>query len=163
HVTGVQTCALPILLVAFSLGALTDLYADLTKASGAAERVFELLDRRPAIAPRGGVTPAEARGELRFDGVRFAYPTRPDVHVLDGMDLVVAPGGIVALVGASGAGKSTVAALVARLYDPVVGCVRLDGHDLRELDPEWLRRQVGAVAQEPILFSTSIADNIRYA
>ena len=162
-VGGLTSFLVYTLLVAFSLGALTDLYADLTKASGAAERVFELLDRRPAIPPRGGVAPAQASGELRFEGVRFAYPTRPDVPVLDGMDLVVAPGEIVALVGPSGAGKSTIAALVARLYDPVSGRVRLDGHDLRELDPEWLRRQVGAVAQEPILFSTSIAENIRYA
>jgi ABC transporter fused permease/ATP-binding protein len=151
------------MLVAFSLGALTDLYADLTKASGAAERVFELLERTPAMAPRGGLTLAEVPGEVRFEAVRFTYPARPDAPVLEGMELVVAPGEIVALVGPSGAGKSTIASLVARLYDPLEGRVLLDGRDLRELDPEWLRRQVGTVAQEPILFSASIADNIRYA
>ncbi|WP_053231370.1 ABC transporter ATP-binding protein [Sandaracinus amylolyticus] len=162
-VGGLTSFLVYTLLVAVSLGALTDLYADLTKASGAAERVFELLDRTPAMAPKGGLAPREARGELRFESVRFAYPARPDAPVLEGMELVVAPGEIVALVGPSGAGKSTIASLVARLYDPSEGRVRLDGHDLRELDPEWLRRQVGTVAQEPILFSTSIADNIRYA
>ncbi|MDQ3035026.1 MAG: ABC transporter transmembrane domain-containing protein [Myxococcota bacterium] len=162
-VGGLTSFLVYTMLVAFSMGALTDLYADLTKASGAAERIFELLDRRPAMAPRGGATLAEVRGELRFEGVRFAYPARADAKVLDGLELVMAPGEIVALVGPSGAGKSTIASLVARLYDPSEGRVRLDGEDLRALDPEWLRRQVGTVAQEPILFSTTIADNIRYA
>ena len=162
-VGGLTSFLVYTMLVAFSMGALTDLYADLTKASGAAERIFELLDRRPAMPHAGGETLDEVRGELRFEGVRFAYPMRADAKVLDGLDLVMAPGEIVALVGPSGAGKSTIASLVARLYDPREGRVRLDGQDLRTLDPEWLRRQVGTVAQEPILFSTTIADNIRYA
>jgi ATP-binding cassette subfamily B protein len=162
-VGGLTSFLVYTMLVAFSLGALTDLWADLTKASGAGERVFELLDRSPAMIPRGGLAPAEMRGEVHFDAVRFAYPTRPDARVLDGLDLHVKPGEIVALVGPSGAGKSTIATLVARLYDPTSGVVLVDGHDARRLDPQWLRRHVGTVAQEPILFSTSIADNIRYA
>jgi ABC transporter fused permease/ATP-binding protein len=150
------------MLVAFSLGALTDLWADLTKASGAADRVFALLDRAPTMVPRGGLAPSSVEGALHFESVVFSYPSRADVRVLDGLTLAVAPGEIVALVGPSGAGKSTIATLVARLYDPSAGAVRLDGRDLRELDPEWLRRHVGTVAQEPMLFSTSIAENIRY-
>jgi ABC-type multidrug transport system fused ATPase/permease subunit len=151
------------LLVAVSLGALTDLWADLTKALGAAERIFELLDRRPAMPRTGGTILDPLEGALRFENVSFEYPTRPGAHVLDRIELDVQRGDVVAVVGPSGAGKSTLAALVSRLYDPSSGRITLDGHDLRELDPEWLRKQVGVVSQEPILFSTSIAENIRYA
>jgi ATP-binding cassette subfamily B protein len=149
------------ILVAVSLGALTDLWTDFSKAVGAAERIFELLDRTPAMG-QGGDRPASTQGRLSFDGVMFAYPTRPDAPVLKGLSLDIAPGEIVAVVGPSGAGKSTIAALLSRLYDPSAGVVRLDGTDLRELDPEWLRRQIGIVSQEPILFSTSIEENVRY-
>jgi len=150
------------LIVAFSLGALADLWASVMKAAGAAERIFELSDRVPAMPPAGGAAPARVEGRLALDRVEFAYPSRGDVPVLRRIELELAPGEVVALVGPSGAGKSTVAALVGRLYDPSAGAVRLDGRDLRELDPRWLRRQVGVVAQEPILFSASVADNIRY-
>jgi len=150
------------LIVAFSLGALADLWATVMKAVGAAERIFELSDRVPAMPPSGGAVLGRVEGRLVLDGLDFAYPSRPDVPVLRSFDLAIPPGEVVALVGPSGAGKSTVAALVGRLYDPAKGAVRLDGRDLRELDPRWLRRQVGVVAQEPILFSASVADNIRY-
>ena len=149
------------ILVAVSLGALTDLWTDFSKAVGAAERIFELLDRAPAMAA-GGDRPATTKGRLSFDDVSFAYPTRLDAPVLKGLTLDISPGEIVAVVGPSGAGKSTIAALLSRLYDPSSGVVRLDGTDLRELDPEWLRRQIGIVSQEPILFSTSIEENVRY-
>jgi ATP-binding cassette subfamily B protein len=150
------------LIVAFALGGLADLYADFMRAAGAAERVFELIDRAPAIPPAGGLTPLRAEGRVELVGVRFAYPTRPEVAVLGGLDLSLAPGEIVAVVGPSGAGKSTIAALMPRFYDPQEGRVLFDGHDVRVLDPRWLRRQIGAVAQEPVLFSTTIAENIRY-
>jgi ABC transporter fused permease/ATP-binding protein len=150
------------LIVAMALGGLAELWADFMRAAGAAERVFELLDRPPAIPSTGGAQPAQVRGEVALAGVRFAYPTRADVRVLDGVDLTLAAGEVVALVGPSGAGKSTVAALLLRLYDPQDGHVRFDGHDVRALDPRWLRGHIGTVAQEPILFSTSIAENIRY-
>jgi ATP-binding cassette subfamily B protein len=132
------------------------------KASGAAERIFELLDRDPAIPPTGGATLARVEGRVDFERVTFAYPTRKEARVLGGIDLTVRPGEVVALVGPSGAGKSTIAALLTRLYDPDGGRVRIDGRDLRELAPDALRRQIGVVAQEPILFSCSIAENIRY-
>lgn len=150
------------IMVAFSLGGLTDLWADFMRAAGAADRVFELIDREPRIPLTGGRTLERIEGRIDFEHVDFAYPTRPDVPVLTGLDLSLQPGEIVAVVGPSGAGKSTLAALLTRMYDPSSGRVLLDGADLRELDPSWLRRHVGVVSQEPILFSCSIAENIRY-
>ncbi len=150
------------LFVAFALGALADLWADFMRASGAAERVFELMDRAPAIPTSGGERPTATEGRVELQGVRFSYPARPDVTVLQGIDLNIEPGEVVAIVGPSGAGKSTIAGLLGRLYDPQGGRILLDGKDLKELNPEWLRQQVGVVAQEPLLFSSSIADNIRY-
>jgi ABC transporter fused permease/ATP-binding protein len=150
------------LFVAFSLGTLAELWADFMRASGAAERVFELLDRQSAMPAAGGERPAHVEGRIELRGVSFSYPTRPDIQVLQGIDLTIAPGEVVAIVGPSGAGKSTIASLLTRLYDPQKGHVLLDGQELKALDPEWLRQQVGVVAQEPLLFSSSIAENIRY-
>ncbi len=150
------------LTVAFSLGALGGLWADFMRAAGAAERVFSLLDRTPGIPSGVGDALPSVRGEVRFAGVDFTYPSRPDVQVLKDISLHLPPGEVVALVGPSGGGKSTVGALISRLYDPQRGDVTLDGRDLRELDPAWLRKQVGVVAQEPMLFSATVADNIRY-
>jgi ATP-binding cassette subfamily B protein len=151
------------LLIATSLGALAEIWADAMRGLGAADRVFALMDRVPAMPLTGGITGGdEAKASIDVERVRFAYPTRPDVEVLSGMDLHVAGGEVVALVGASGAGKSTIAALCCRLYDPVEGRVLLDGRDLRALDPAWLRAQIGVVPQEPVLFSASIEDNVRY-
>jgi len=149
------------MLVAFSFSAMAELWADFMRASGAADRVFELLDRKPAI-PSGGERLPEVRGHVEFRDVHFAYPTRPDVSVLQGLNLELRPGEVVAVVGPSGAGKSTLASLLSRFYDPQGGTVLLDGHPLTSLDPEWLRRNIGMVAQEPQLFSCSISDNIRY-
>ncbi len=150
------------MMVAFALGALTDLWADFMRAAGAAERVFELIDRQPAIPSTGGERLPSVQGRVEFQQVRFAYPTRPDVPVLQGIDLKLDAGEVVAIVGPSGAGKSTIAGLLARMYDPQGGRVLLDGKPLSALDPEWLRQQIGTVAQEPMLFATSISDNIRY-
>jgi len=150
------------LLVGFALGALADLWADFLRSLGAAERVFEILDRQPGMANRGGRALDRLEGAVALEEVGFRYPGRPDVEVLRDLSLTVAPGEVVALVGPSGAGKSTIAALLLRFYDPQRGAVRVDAVDLRELDPLWLRRQIGLVAQEPLLFSTSIAENIRY-
>jgi ABC transporter fused permease/ATP-binding protein len=150
------------MMVAFALGALTDLWADFMRATGAAERVFELIDRKPTIPASGGERLPSVQGRVEFQQVRFAYPTRPDVPVLQGIDLKLDPGEVVAIVGPSGAGKSTIAGLLARMYDPQGGHLLLDGKALDSLDPEWLRQQIGTVAQEPMLFASSIEDNIRY-
>lgn len=149
------------LTVAFSFGAVSDLWGDFMKAAGASERVFELLDRKPRLLS-GSLRLEQYAGAVALEGIHFSYPTRPDIKVLSGLSLKLRPGEVVAVVGPSGAGKSTIAALLTRFYDPQDGLVQLDGHDLRQLDTDWLREQVGVVSQEPILFATSIAENIRY-
>ncbi len=150
------------LTVAMSLGALSGLYGDFMKAIGASARVFELLEQKGSVEGSGGRKLPEVRGEVSLRGVTFAYPTRPEAPVLTDVHLTLRVGEVLALVGPSGSGKSTVAALVARFYDPARGAVELDGTPLTELDPTWLREQVGAVSQEPVLFATSIAENVRY-
>ncbi len=145
----------------FAMATLAGLWRDFMRAVGASERIFELIERAPEVT--SGEARLEAlRGELRFEGVEFTYPTRPEAPVLKGLDLHLAPGEVVAVVGPSGGGKSTIAALISRFYDPDGGAITLDGEDLRTLEPQWLREQVGVVAQEPILFATSIAENILY-
>lgn len=150
------------LFLAFALATLSSLYADFNKALGASERVFELLDRVPAVVNGRGLRPDRAEGRIVLERVSFAYPTRPDQPVLRDVDLVLEPGRVLALVGPSGSGKSTVAQLIARFYDPVSGRITFDGHDLTTLDPDWVRARIGAVAQEPVLFAGTIEDNIRY-
>jgi ATP-binding cassette subfamily B protein len=156
------TFILYTLIVAMSLSTLADLWSDFARARGAAQRVFELIDREPTVDPGGGEMLEGVEGTVHFDDVGFAYPVRPEIRVLDEVGLQLEPGRVVALVGPSGAGKSTVAALLLRLYDPNEGAIRLDGRDLRDLDARWVRQQIGTVAQEPVLFSTSVAANIRY-
>jgi ATP-binding cassette subfamily B protein len=150
------------LIVAMSMTALANLWSDFARARGASERVFELLDREPLVDAGGGDILDEVQGLIEFDGVGFAYPVRPEVTVLDEVNLRLEPGRVVALVGPSGAGKSTIAAMLLRLYDPTEGVISLDGSDLRTLNARWLRTQIGTVAQEPVLFSTAVAANIRY-
>lgn len=149
------------LTVAFSIGALSGVYEDLMKAVGASERVFQLLDRKPEVVS-GEVRLERVQGEIELKDLTFSYPSRPDVTVLQHVNLTLRPGEVVALVGPSGGGKSTVASLLSRFYDPRDGKVGLDGHDYRTLDAEWLRTQVGVVSQEPVLFATTILENIRY-
>ncbi|QQR42548.1 ATP-binding cassette domain-containing protein [Myxococcus xanthus] len=161
-VGGLTSFLMYTLMVVMAVGALSELWAEFMKAGGATERVFELIDRTPAISVSGGERPANMEGHLRFRDVSFSYPTRRDVPVLQGLDLDVAPGEVVALVGHSGAGKSTVASMLMRFYDPDRGAILVDETDLRTLDVRWLRQNIGIVSQEPTLFSGSIADNIRY-
>ena len=146
-------------MVAFSLGTLATLWGSYMRAMGATERVFAWLDTPEAAT--GGERPAGVRGALLLDGVDFAYPSRSDRPALRGVHLHVRAGECVALVGASGSGKSTVAALVSRLYDPDRGGLSLDDRPFTDLDPSWLREQVGVVSQEPVLFGASIAANLR--
>ena len=150
------------LIIAMALSALADLWSDFARARGASERIFELLDREPLVDSGSGETMDTVTGLIVFEGVGFAYPVRPEARVLDDIELSLEPGTVTALVGPSGAGKSTVAALVLRLYDPDEGSIRLDGRNIKDLNARWLRTRIGTVAQEPVLFSTSIAANIRY-
>ncbi|MBE7209670.1 MAG: ATP-binding cassette domain-containing protein [Gluconacetobacter diazotrophicus] len=151
-------------LLASSGMQLGEVWGELQRAGGAAERLAELLALRPGLgAPAHPTPPAEpGRGELRFEGVRFRYPAGSGRTALDGIDLAVRGGETVALVGPSGAGKSTLLALIQRFRDPDAGAVRLDGIDLRRMDPEALRRRIGVVAQDPVIFGTSARENIRY-
>jgi ATP-binding cassette subfamily B protein len=151
-------------MAAGSVGALGEVWGDVQKASGAMERISELLNAQPAIAApaRPRPLPSPSKGEIAFDDVVFAYPGRPDMPALRGLDLRVRSGETVALVGPSGAGKSTVLRLLLRFYDPQSGSIRLDGVDLREADPQQVRARMALVAQDAPLFSGSALDNIRY-
>ena len=140
---------------------MVDSWGDFMRAIGSTERVFELIDREPLVSS-GETRLEKVRGEVVFEGVCFTYPTRPDVPILRDFDLRLDPGEVVALVGPSGGGKSTVATLISRFYDPDDGAISLDGNDVRTLDGDWLREQVGVVAQEPILFATTVYENIGY-
>ena len=151
-------------LLASSGGQMSELWGEMQRAGGAAERLRELLDERPSIAApaRPVRLPARSAGRVTFDDVTFHYPARPDHAALHGFSLEVAPGETVALVGPSGAGKTTVLQLLLRFYDPGRGVVRLDGLDVAQLAPEELRSRIGIVAQDPAIFSTSALENIRY-
>ena len=109
-----------------------------------------------------GAIPDHIEGKVEFRGVTFAYPSRPDAVVMDDFSVEASVGKTLALVGPSGSGKSTTVQLIQRFYDPDVGTVLLDGKDLRDLNLRWLRRNIGVVSQEPVLFGTTIAENIRY-
>ncbi|TMK33227.1 MAG: ATP-binding cassette domain-containing protein [Actinobacteria bacterium] len=150
------------LLVARGLRRASEFWGETVRGLGATQWIFETLAREPRMPVEGGVRLARVEGAVTLDGVRFRYPTRPDVEALTGIDLHIGPGEVMALVGRSGAGKSTILHLLLRFYDPDEGRISIDGHDTRALDAAWLRSQIGVVLQEPTLFSGTIADNIRY-
>jgi ATP-binding cassette, subfamily B, bacterial len=156
-----------LLYAALAAGALSELsqvWGDVSAASGAAERLFEILRLKPAIAapasPRA--LPAISRGDVSFANVRFAYPTRPDTDVVDGLSLDVKAGEKVAIVGPSGAGKSTLFHLLLRFYDPGSGTIALDGIVIRDADPRDVRGRIALVPQEPVIFAASARENIRF-
>ncbi|HKQ44281.1 MAG TPA: ABC transporter transmembrane domain-containing protein [Rhizomicrobium sp.] len=146
------------------VGALSETWGDLQRAAGASERLMELLHEVPAIrAPAAPlVLPEKSGGAVKFENVTFRYPSRPDFKALNGFSLDVAPGEAVALVGPSGAGKSTVFQLMLRFFDAQSGGIYFDGLDITQLDPVALRRKIAVVAQEPVIFSGTIAANIAY-
>ena len=151
-------------VVASAVGALSEVWGDLQRAAGGAERLMELLSAKPEIhVPASPLRlPAKTAGAVRFDAVGFRYPSRPDQAALDSFSLEVRPGETVALVGPSGAGKTTVFQLLLRFYDPQAGRIALDGIDIAAADPRDVRRCFGLVAQEPVIFAASALDNIRY-
>jgi len=150
------------LLVARGLRNSTRFGAEALRALGASEWAFALIGQTPRIPLEGGDRPEAFDGSIAFEDVRFRYPTRPDVEAMRGVTLAVAPGEVVAVVGKSGSGKSTLLNLLLRYYDADQGRVLAGGRDVRTLDPGWLRAQIATVMQEPVLFSRSIGDNIRY-
>ncbi|TVP58536.1 MAG: ATP-binding cassette domain-containing protein [Halomonadaceae bacterium] len=151
-------------LLAGAVGAISEVTGELMRAAGASERLLELMAENASIvAPANPVSlPQPARGELQLEGVDFAYPSRAQTRVLEALSLHIQPGERVALVGPSGAGKSTVLQLILRFYDPACGRILFDGVDIRTTHPEELRRRIGLVPQEPVLFAASARDNIRY-
>lgn len=151
-------------LVAGSFGALTEVYGDLLRGAGAAGRLAELLSEEPGIAaPASPIAlPEPPRGQISFDNVSFAYPTRQDTAALKNFSLTVSPGETVAVVGPSGAGKSTLFQLAQRFYDPQSGSVRIDGVALPSADPADIRERMALVPQDTVLFAASARDNLRY-
>lgn len=151
------------MFVAGSIGTFTGLWAQLQEAIGASRRIFELLDERTDLPEPEVPRPLpEVRGRVAFEGVSFRYPGRDTDLVLEQVDLVAQPGETIALVGPSGAGKSTLVGLVPRFYDPSAGRVTLDDVDVREFATRDLRAHIGIVPQDTLLFSGTIADNLRY-
>jgi ATP-binding cassette subfamily B protein len=151
-------------LLAGAFGNLSEVYGDLLRAAGASERLSELLDAEPDI--RAPATPARlpdpARGELEFEHVTFHYPTRPETSALNDFSLAIRSRERLALVGPSGAGKTTIFQLAERFYDPGSGRIMLDGVDLRDADPADVRQRIAMVPQETVIFAASARDNLRY-
>ena len=151
-------------LLAGAFGNLSEVYGDLLRAAGASERLSELLDAEPDIrAPAQPIAlPQPPQGQLTFDNVTFHYPTRKETSALNGFDLVVKARERLAVVGPSGAGKTTLFQLAERFYDPDVGRVLLDGVDLKQADPADLRQRIAMVPQETVIFAATARDNLRY-
>ncbi|MDP3338690.1 ABC transporter transmembrane domain-containing protein [Frigidibacter sp.] len=151
-------------MVAGSVGALSEIWGELQRAAGATERLSELLAAEDSVKgpERPLPLPRPVRGEIAFEGVRFQYPSRPGTSALEGVDLLVRPGETVALVGPSGAGKTTVIQLIQRFYDPQGGRVTLDGIDLRDMERADFRQDIALVPQDPVIFAASARENIRF-
>eukprot|EP01114_Cavostelium_apophysatum_P021308 TRINITY_DN739_c0_g2_i3.p1 TRINITY_DN739_c0_g2~~TRINITY_DN739_c0_g2_i3.p1 ORF type:complete len:730 (+),score=149.77 TRINITY_DN739_c0_g2_i3:2051-4240(+) len=146
----------------FSLGTLSILQGELVKGLGATGRINQLIGSMPAIPLHGGHILPQVKGSIEFRHVSFHYPSRPDSPVLKDLDVRLEEAKVYAIVGPSGSGKSTLAWLIERFYEPQSGQVLIDGVDIKTLDPSWLRRQIALVSQEPVLFATTIAENIRF-
>ena len=152
------------LIGGFELGQAGPKIQAIMQALVAGGRMFKIMDRKSQIdaTSDAGTVPASVSGTIRFEGVHFAYPARPDIKIFDDFNLEIPAGQSIALVGESGSGKSTVVSLIERFYDPLAGKVSLDGEDVAGLQVRWLRDQIGLVSQEPTLFALSIKENIKY-
>uniref|UniRef100_A0A8B9ZJQ8 ATP-binding cassette sub-family B member 5 n=1 Tax=Anas platyrhynchos TaxID=8839 RepID=A0A8B9ZJQ8_ANAPL len=160
----VLTVFFSVLIGAFSMGQTAPSIEAFANARGAAYAVFNIIDNEPQIDSYSetGYKPDHIKGNLEFQNVHFSYPSRPDVQILKGLNLKVNCGQTVALVGGSGCGKSTTVQLIQRFYDPKEGTITIDGQDIKTLNVRYLREIIGVVNQEPVLFATTIAENIRY-
>ncbi|XP_073503103.1 bile salt export pump-like isoform X1 [Phyllobates terribilis] len=153
-----------VLVGALSLGQASPCLQAFASGRGAATNIFETIDNEPQIdcMSEEGYKLDKVKGEIEFHNISFHYPSRPEVKILDKVNMIVKTGETTAFVGPSGAGKSTTIQLIQRFYDPDEGMVTLDGHDIRSLNIQWLRSLIGIVEQEPVLFATTIAENIRF-
>ncbi|XP_020499830.2 bile salt export pump isoform X2 [Labrus bergylta] len=153
-----------VLMAAMNLGQASPCLEAFASGRAAAKSIFDTIDREPEIDcfSEGGHKLENVRGDIEFHNVSFFYPSRPEVKILDDLSMQIKAGETTAFVGPSGSGKSTTIQLIQRFYDPVKGMVTLDSHDIRTLNIQWLRSLIGIVEQEPVLFSTTIAENIRY-
>ncbi|XP_034720284.1 bile salt export pump [Etheostoma cragini] len=153
-----------VLIAAMNLGQASSCLEAFAAGRGAATLIFETIEREPEIdcLSEAGYKLDRVKGDIEFHNVTFYYPSRPDVKILDQLNVAVKSGETTAFVGPSGAGKSTAIQLIQRFYDPKEGMVTLDGHDIRGLNIQWLRSLIGIVEQEPVLFATTIAENLRY-
>ncbi|KAK5847663.1 hypothetical protein PBY51_016773 [Eleginops maclovinus] len=153
-----------VLIAALNLGQASPCLEAFASGRGAATIIFETIEREPEIdcLSEAGYKLDRVKGDIEFHNVTFNYPSRPDVKILDKLSVAVKSAETTAFVGPSGAGKSTAVQLIQRFYDPKEGMVTLDGHDIRGLNIQWLRSLIGIVEQEPVLFATTIAENIRY-
>ncbi|XP_014643709.1 PREDICTED: multidrug resistance protein 1-like [Ceratotherium simum simum] len=160
----VLTVFFSVLIGAFSIGQASPNIEAFANARGAAYDIFRIIDSKPSIDSysTSGHKPDNINGNLEFKNVHFSYPSRKEVQILKGLNLKVQSGKTVALVGNSGCGKSTTVQLMQRLYDPTEGVVSIDGQDIRTINVRYLREITGVVSQEPVLFATTIAENIRY-
>uniref|UniRef100_A0A8C9WI79 ATP-binding cassette, sub-family B (MDR/TAP), member 11a n=1 Tax=Scleropages formosus TaxID=113540 RepID=A0A8C9WI79_SCLFO len=151
-----------ILIAAMNLGQASPCLEAFASGRAAAKNIFDTIDREPQINcfSEEGHKLDKVKGDIEFHGVTFHYPSRPEVKILDGLNMLIKSGETTAFVGPSGSGKSTVVQLIQRFYDPKEGMVTLDGHDIRSLNIQWLRSLIGIVEQEPVLFATTIGENI---
>lgn len=158
------TTMLNVVISGLSLGQAAPNISTFLRARTAAYPIFKMIERNTVnkASARAGRTLPSVDGHIQFCNVCFSYPSRPDVLIFDGLNLDIPSGKIVALVGGSGSGKSTVISLIERFYEPLSGAILLDGHNIKELELKWLRQQIGLVNQEPALFATSIRENILY-
>jgi len=150
--------------VGIGFNGVSTFYAEIMKALGASSRLWQIIDKNPSIPFDQGLIPKTGNltGNISFDNIDFSYPSRPDISVLKNLSLHVPSDHVMAVVGGSGSGKSTLASLLLRLYDPDKGQITIDGYNIKDLNPIWLRNHIGTVTQEPILFSSTIRDNIAY-
>jgi ATP-binding cassette subfamily B protein len=152
------------IMVAGGVAALTEIWSELQRAAGATERLVELLTTTDAVTDpvQALAAPDKRHGRIAFENVGFVYPVRPGVQALDGVSFTVEPGETIALVGPSGAGKTTIIQLLLRFYDPSSGRITLDGDDLRDLNRADFRRHIALVPQDPVIFAASARENIRF-
>lgn len=160
----ILTIQMAIMIGAFALGNVAPNIQAITSAVAAANKIYAVINRVSPLDPTSaqGVKLDAVRGNVELRNIKHVYPSRPNVVVMEDVNLLIPAGKSTALVGASGSGKSTIVGLIERFYDPVSGSVYIDGHDVKDLNLRWLRQQVSLVSQEPVLFATSIYENIKH-